>query len=323
MNPVASRFRYSRLLGTALKLALTVIAFWLVLRGVDTTSLSEMLHRQDRLLIVEAALLIMVQVALGALRWRLILAALDPASRGILSRLETFKLYYISVFFNCCLPGTVGGDVVRVWLAKGRQVPLPVSINSVIIDRIIALLALGLLVIATLPLLGRIAGFDAWLPMALGMLAAVAGICSLAPLEQLLSPLKHVRPVHWLLYFIGCLRTMLAHKRAAIFSFFYAVLAHVSYCFAAYVLAKSLAVELTPLQCLTLIPPVMLAITLPVSIGGWGIREAGMVGMLSLAGIAQSGALMLSVQLGVINILISLPAGLLWLAYRRKGAAHE
>jgi hypothetical protein len=91
---------------------------------------------------------------------------------------------------------------------------------------------------------------------------------------------------------------------------------------AGYALAGSLGLPLTLGESLTLIPPVVLATTLPLSIGGWGIREAGMVGMLGMVGIPRAGALVLSVQLGLLSVLMSLPAGVLWLLYRKR-ARHR
>jgi glycosyltransferase 2 family protein len=316
------RLIHSKFIGLLLKLALTFAAFWLALRDIDMANLKTMLSHQDRTRLIEAAALVIVQIVLGGMRWKLILAALSESGSRVMSLAEALKLYYISVFFNCCLPGTVGGDVVRVWLAKSDRVPLPLSINSVIIDRMIALVALGLLVMITLPLLADIAGFNAmtvWLCVAI---MGIFGLWGLANAERLFEPVRHLRPVHWLLYFIGCLRLMIKYPAASLLSLLYALFAHVSYCLATYVLGQSLGADISILQCLTLVPLVLLAITMPISIGGWGIREAGMVGMLGMVGVPQAAALMLSVQLGLTNILVSLPAGLLWLGYRKNRAAH-
>lgn len=312
------QFFSSKTLSLAARIGLTLLAFWFVFRDVDFNYLDDILRAQDHTMLVTAALLILCQIALGALRWRLILAALADG-KHVLSWMESLRIYYISVFFNCCLPGTVGGDVVRVWLTKSDHVALPLAINSVIIDRIIALAGLGVLVIATLPLLGDAAGFDALPFMLLAVVATAAGLRLMFNLERLLARFQEWRVLRWLLYFVSSLRLLFVHRMASVVSLAYAVIAHVSFCIAAYVLAKSLGAPLTIAACITLIPPVLLAITLPVSIGGWGVREAGMVSMLALAGVPQATALMLSIQLGLLNILVSLPAGLLWLLYRKRG----
>ncbi|MDE3061078.1 MAG: flippase-like domain-containing protein, partial [Pseudomonadota bacterium] len=58
---------------------------------------------------------------------------------------------------------------------------------------------------------------------------------------------------------------------------------------------------------------VILAAMLPISVGGWGVREASMVAMLALAGVPHGIALIVSVQLGLLVALAASPGGLLWL----------
>jgi glycosyltransferase 2 family protein len=68
-----------------------------------------------------------------------------------------------------------------------------------------------------------------------------------------------------------------------------------------------------------------LASMMPVSIGGWGLRETAMVYSLGLIGIAPEQALLLSVLIGLLNIVISLPGGVLWLILPSgaRGAASK
>jgi hypothetical protein len=73
---------------------------------------------------------------------------------------------------------------------------------------------------------------------------------------------------------------------------------------------------------LILMQPVTLFATLPISIGGWGVREAAVVTFFGLVGVAPSAAVLLSVQLGLIAVVISLPGGLLFLVQRRRAAAE-
>jgi len=66
-------------------------------------------------------------------------------------------------------------------------------------------------------------------------------------------------------------------------------------------------------------PPVILATVLPISIGGWGMRETAMVFMLSLVGVAPERAFLLSVLMGVVTVVMSLPGGVLWLLFPQAG----
>ena len=67
---------------------------------------------------------------------------------------------------------------------------------------------------------------------------------------------------------------------------------------------------LTIVDCLLLIPPIMLLTAVPVSISGWGVREGVMVGALSMMGIATEQALALSVLMGFVLLANGLVGGL-------------
>ena len=65
------------------------------------------------------------------------------------------------------------------------------------------------------------------------------------------------------------------------------------------------------LECLVLVPLVMLIMTIPISIGGWGVRETAMVSLFGLVGVPGEGALALSVLLLVGAMLVLIVLGLI------------
>lgn len=298
------------------KISLMLLAFWFVSRGIDVAEMKSMLRSQNRFVFVEAIFFITVQILLGAARWRVIINAL-VVGRSVISKLSTLKTYYISIFFNCCLPGTVGGDVVRVFLVKSEQVPLPLAISSVVIDRMVALLALGVMGVLTMPLFAAYLGFSAWLLLPMLCVLIVFSVWILINLERIIPKIPFLKKLHWLEHLLQNIRLMIARPQPTAWSLFYAIVAHVNYCLAAYFLAESLGSPISLLDALTLVPWVLLISIIPISIGGWGLREAAMVYLLGLIGVPQVAALALSVQLGLLSIVVSIPAGLLWLSRRR------
>ena len=83
-------------------------------------------------------------------------------------------------------------------------------------------------------------------------------------------------------------------------------------CGAIYVLALSLDIDLRLLDCMILMPPIILLSLMPVSIGGWGVREGAMVVVLNLVDIGPEQALPLSALVGLLGMLMSLPGCALW-----------
>lgn len=310
--------KYSKHLSLLAKFALMLLAFWFVARGVNMQEVKEMLRTQNRSAFFEAAALLALQVIVGAVRWRMVLVGLAENSQKVISSLSALKTYYISVFFNCCLPGTVGGDVIRVFLVKSEHTPLPLAISSVVIDRMIALLALAVMGAVTMPVLAGYLGISGWILTPLFILLIGFGFWILFHLDKIVLTIPFLKKLHWLENLVSNIRLMLIRPRPASASLAYAIFSHICYCLSVYVLAESFSSPVTLLEAVTLVPWVLLISIIPISIGGWGLREAAMVFLLGLAGVPQAVALTLSVQVGLLLIVVTIPAGFLWLMNRRR-----
>jgi uncharacterized membrane protein YbhN (UPF0104 family) len=94
--------------------------------------------------------------------------------------------------------------------------------------------------------------------------------------------------------------------------------AHINIAITAWLIAQALGLALSLTDCLVLMPVVVLASTLPISIGGWGIREGVTVSVLALVGVSSAEALALSILLGLAGIAISLPGAIVWLSQRTR-----
>jgi hypothetical protein len=95
------------------------------------------------------------------------------------------------------------------------------------------------------------------------------------------------------------------------------LIVHLAGIVATWILARALAIDLPFVSCLLLLPPVLIATVIPISIAGWGVRENAMVIGFGLVGVTATDALALSVAFGLAQIVIGLPGGVLWLASGR------
>jgi uncharacterized protein (TIRG00374 family) len=302
--------RRSRWPSVALKVGLTAVAVGMVVKTVDFSTAWERTLNQDHRFLALAAAIVLLQVFLGGMRWHVILTRLGGKS----SVLESLRIFYISTFFNTWMWGAVGGDMVRAWLSYRAQASASISVSSVILDRIASVAGIALLVLVTMPLYVERVGHTLAVLVPCGL--AVAGLGGIVIAGQI-----HRLPIDWrrnrLLRGIETLssatRTVFLHPLSAIVPLGLAVAAQTALSMAAYSIAASLGLGLSLIDSLVLLQPVALIAALPISIGGWGIREAAMVAVLGLIGIAPSGALILSVQIGLIAVVVTLPAGVLWL----------
>jgi glycosyltransferase 2 family protein len=51
----------------------------------------------------------------------------------------------------------------------------------------------------------------------------------------------------------------------------------------------------------------------PISIAGWGVREAGMIAAFGLFDVPAAAALAVSIELGLANLALGLIGGIFWL----------
>ncbi len=86
-----------------------------------------------------------------------------------------------------------------------------------------------------------------------------------------------------------------------------------------YVLARGFLIDVTWLECLLLVPTVILVMVLPISIAGWGLREGAMVSAFALVGVSVEDALVLSLGFGFATVVVGLPGAFIWLL---TGGSH-
>jgi uncharacterized protein (TIRG00374 family) len=306
----------SRRVVTAAKIALSVLAIVMVVRTVNFPAAWHLMLQQNPWLAAAAALLMVGQIGLGGLRWHVILRRLG----GRLKVGATLRLFYIAVFFNACLWGAVAGDLVRVWLAHRNAVETKIAVNSVLLDRVAPLCAVALLVLATLPLFVARVGLGAALAPLLLSLAGIAAIAAAAQLHRLPSAWQHYRILRLLDSVGNATRAIFLEPSAIVPVLSIAMAAQIAAAVSAYIIARGLAIDVSLLDCIMLMQPVALFSALPISVGGWGVREATIVTLFGLIGVSSEAALALSVQIGLINLLVSLPGGIFWVLQRDSDA---
>jgi uncharacterized membrane protein YbhN (UPF0104 family) len=96
---------------------------------------------------------------------------------------------------------------------------------------------------------------------------------------------------------------------------------NLNFAVAAFLLGRALGLPTTFSDFLAFMPAVILATTLPVSFGGWGVREGLLVVLLGRVGVPAADALALSLLFGAGNALCGLPGLAAWLLAERLSPA--
>jgi glycosyltransferase 2 family protein len=304
----------------ALKLGISAGLLYWAFHSVDLGAVAGHLGRLDALWVAAALAVLAVQIAVAGRRWAWIatkLGAALPMGRAI-------RYSFAAAFFNQALPSTVGGDAMRVWLLGRADRQWKRALYSVFVDRAAGVGFLAVLVAVCLPwsldLIAAPEGRAAVLLIGLGGVAGLVFGLALGFAKP--GPrLAAWRLARLLLEIGGSARAALLDGSRGLAIAVLSIVIHLLTVAAAWCLAHAIAISPNALSLLIVIPPVMLISMIPISIGGWGIRESAMVVAFGYAGIESSQALTVSVLLGVTTLAVSIVGGIIWLAERNPARA--
>jgi len=307
--------------GILLALALTGGALYFVLRGIDAADLWPRVAKQDGFSLGLAAALLVAQIMLGGERWRTILKMLMPDRP--MPPATIHAAFYTGAFFNCFPLGNVGGDIARVILGRQLRMQLGPVITSVLVDHGLALIGLFMLAAITLPSVSHPLATSAWLGTLAILVMTAVGFQFLWLFDYLLGRFRQRRLVHWMLQLANQIQSL---RQPRIFvALLWALLSVSCAALSTYVVARTLGIMIGPIAMAAVMSLVTLVVILPISIAGWGVREVSFVALLGLLGVEREAAFLLSVEVGLLTMLVSLPGAVLWLIARqlRDGSAAE
>lgn len=306
----------------ALKIVVSVGLMGVLISGIDLGAERDRIMAADMGLLLAAAVALALQVGIGGARWWVVMRAIGTPMRLI----DLTRLFWIGGFFSQALPSSVGGDPIRIFMTyKEGGMSLGKAINGVMLERVVTIVGLVVLVALVQPSFlpkidenARMLTIWGLALLAAGTVFVIIALMCLDRLPESLTRFRIVRGMHTL---ADDTRKLFLHPVHAGLAIVFGVLTHVNISYCVFLLAQSLAIDVTWLDCMVLMPPVILVTTLPISIAGWGVREGAMTVAFSLVGVSQGGAVVLSLSMGLLAIVIMAPAGLVWLLGRRRGGA--
>jgi glycosyltransferase 2 family protein len=304
------------------KLAVSVGLLVVLFRQTDVASVAAYLDRLAPAWIAGALGIYGAMIVISAWRWRVLLRAqgLDAPLRRLGSS------FLIATFFNNFLPSNIGGDVIRVADTAPIAGSRTVAAGIVLVDRALGLIAL-MLIAGIGSMTSQVARFGgpetAWIWAALAgvMLAAVPTLLAPQLLPVALAPIRWIGGA-WAEARIGRLTGMLRRlqdRPGSIAIAFGGAIAVQVVLVAFYLsVARGLGIPLTALGALLVVPISLAVQMVPVSINGFGVREAVFTYYFARLGLGVDAALALSLLSTVTIALFSLSGGIVF-ALRRGG----
>ena len=288
----------------------------LVLAHANINQVFSALRSANLLLVVAALGCLAVTVLCNAIRWRAIVSLQTPGLSIPAAILGTFE----GMFFNLFLPTSVGGDVGRAYRAFDKGIPLGVAVQSGIIDR-----ALGLLAVGALLLVG--CGFDPrimalswfWVVEAVAVAGLLGGV-TVVVLGNVLHPDRLPRWLGSLVTLAKSFGDTIATRRFVTELLPLTLIGNLVNCLALWLCARATFNQVGGLDAVMALEASSLAALVPVSIGGWGVREGATALIFAAVGNPTDSSVAAALVYGVVLILIGLFGAAVWLLdpYRRS-----
>jgi uncharacterized membrane protein YbhN (UPF0104 family) len=305
-----------QILSSIVKILISVALLYLALRKVNLADLASRIDVASLGWIALAIAVTLLQIFLGVLRWREVSAACGAP----LTTTTALRFNLIGTFFNQTLPSSIGGDAVRLWLVARGGAGWRAATYSIFVDRAIGLIALAVIIVASLPWSYRLIGDPrGQLALLLVDFAALAGGVGFLLLGVLPWPwLKRWWGTHHL---HACSRIadgvlFSAKHGPKVTALSLAV--HVLTAVIAWCVVKSIAAPIGFGEVFQLVPPVVLITMLPISIAGWGVREATMGLAFGYAGLATTEGVNVSLLYGAVSFIVGALGGLVWILSPEK-----
>jgi uncharacterized protein (TIRG00374 family) len=309
------------------KIAVSAALLTILFSRADLTSMLQQ-FRQMNLAWTAAALgMYGAMLAVSAWRWRLLLRiqTVDISFRRL------SQSFLVATFFNNFLPSNIGGDVVRVADTAPYAGSKTLATTVVLLDRVLGLVAL-LAVAAVASVLAvwtgiRLDGMQyVWVALALLVIGLLFVLRHPGKISRLARRVAADRAVGIQTRFQSLLGALdrFAHEPSGLWSAFGGAVAVQVLLVLFYICAaRSLAVPL-PLLAASVIVPVSLAVQMvPLSINGFGVREAVFAFFFTGLGLNVSSALTLSLGSAGLIMLFSLSGGAVFLFRSRDRLAAE
>jgi uncharacterized membrane protein YbhN (UPF0104 family) len=242
------------------------------------------------------------QYLLSAWRWYFI--ALNTKSR--IDYYDAIKFYYISGFLNNILPTGILGDVYRTMNIKVNEEKgnFLKSLQSVIFERLSGQVSLVFTFIFSLAILFFMnKKYEA-------LFYILIVIIILLLLLKLFF--RYNQKSKYIINFKYIFSGRLFYKH-----FFLSLIIVSTYISTYIICALALELDIDIVSFFVFAPIVLFSMTLPVSIGGWGVRETTALAIAFLLGLSISASVTVAIVYGLTNLLCSMP-GMYFLANRKS-----
>ncbi|MBI5025521.1 MAG: flippase-like domain-containing protein [Nitrospirae bacterium] len=288
-----------RLLTFSLKLLISGGLLYFLFSRIDSAAVLKTLKDVDLSIFFVAFLLYLSTVFLATKRWSLFLPEAIPLSKLL-------SLYFIGSFFNTFLPGLVGGDAVKAYYLYKHTGRGGSSVASVFMDRYLGFSALiGIGLIAFVFGYSYIMGTQVWW--------TVPGLAAIFILMSFLFWRLNWGKIKALTSFYNPIMGYKANRKIIYKGLMWSVGVQGIGILGIYILSLALGLKTSIIYFCLFIPVITAISTIPISLSGLGIREAGFAILFTQVGFTTASAISLSLLWFIAACLVHFIGGIEYL----------
>lgn len=296
----------------AIKGLLTAILLWAAFRTVEVEAVARLLRGINVWWALAAVGMTSLIIVADAILLAVVMRIFDRRVSGPTALL--FSL--VGWFFSNVAPSTVGGDIFRGIQLSRVGTPVRAAVRVILAIRLLSLATLVVVMFAGFPLalglvqdqrdivlLGAVLLFSAAALVALYLLAEFPWSFPALDRWAVIDKLKTVS---------RDFQSFLRPSRVVAGAWLSSGAQHVFRVGALACLAAGLGLAIPFELLFALTPAALLVAMVPISFGGWGVRELTFVYFLGTAGVSAEAALTLSVAYGLLRIFVGAVGGVTW-----------
>ena len=305
----------------AVKIAVSVILLTILFSRIDAGRLWSTVRQASIVWLVAALGIYFINVLASVWRWSLLLGA----QRIHLPRRTLLGSFLVAQFFNNFLPSNIGGDVIRIRDTAKAAGSKTLATTVILADRVIGLIGLVLVAALGATMVASMAGhvpspiWPSWLWAGFILATIVSAPAVLAPsgVGRLLQPLTVLHP-EWVGDRIENLTAALARFRerpqAILSCFGGAVFVQTSIVLFYIAVAYALHIRVPSWDLAVIVPLSFIVQMLPVSVNGFGVREATFSFYFTRIGLPLEAGLLMSLVAAVLIMVFSVSGAAVWFA---------
>jgi len=299
-------------LSLLVKIAVLSVIFWFISTKINMADVDQILKTGDINQFYGAMFLYFISIFFAALQWKNLLTIQNIQ----IPYLKSLRFSFVGVFFNSFLPSSTGGDVYRIY-GLGKDTSKWASVlSATFFDRVFGFSILGLFsLISGLFYFGEInmkfslIVFIVFFSLISFFMLFILSHRFYSLVDRLFFKFLPNKIVNILREFRLEGKKVFASKRSLIPIFITSILVQGLRVLSNYYAAKAVGVDISVGYFFLFIPIIGMAISLPITFGGIGIRELVSMELFGGIGVAEHQAIFMQTVAFIASIFVNLLGG--------------